>query len=97
MQNYSDYYKLLRIRFPYLVETYLGVDMSFTISSFVPNNIIKTKLRHAVKEGDMEEIKNIIFSGEAKIDDPLDIYTSHTLLHEAVTLNRTDLFSFLLR
>ena len=71
--------------------------MSYTISSYVPSNIIKTKLRHAVKEGDLEEIKNIIFSGEAKLDDPIDIYTCHTLLHEAVILNRMDLFNFLVK
>ena len=96
-QNYSDYWKLLRIRFPYLIEEKFGIDMSYSISSFVPMNIIKTKLRHAVKEGDLEEIKNIIFSGEAKVDDPIDFYTCHTLLHEAVILNRPDLFQFLVK
>ena len=44
----------------------------------------------------MEEIKSMIFTGEAKIDDPIDLYTCHTLLHDAVILNRTELFDFLL-
>ena len=37
----------------------------------------------------------MIFTGAAHIDDPIDIYTCHTLLHDAVTLNRPELFKFL--
>ena len=96
MQNYSDYWKLIRIRIPYILEEKFGINMQYSISSYVPNNIIKTKIRHAVKEDELEDIKNMIFAGEAKIDDPIDVYTCHTLLHEAVILNRTDLFRFLL-
>lgn len=30
------------------------------------------------------------------IDDPLDIYSKHTLLHDAVVMDRKDLFDFLI-
>lgn len=30
------------------------------------------------------------------IDDPIDSYAKHTLLHDAVVMNREDLFDFLL-
>lgn len=57
--------------------------------------MIQQPIRHYAKEDDLEEIKNMIFTGAAKIDDPIDIYTCHTLLHDAVTLNRPELFKFL--
>jgi hypothetical protein len=84
------------MRFPYLIEEKLGINMQYAISWQTPNNINKTKIRHALKEDDLDEIKSMLFSGEAKIDDPIDIYTCHTLIHEAVTLNREKLFWFLL-
>ena len=30
------------------------------------------------------------------LDDPIDVYSSHTMLHDAVAFNRTDLFDFLI-
>jgi len=30
------------------------------------------------------------------IDDPIDYYAKHTLLHDAVVMNREDLFLFLI-
>jgi ankyrin repeat protein len=38
----------------------------------------------------------MIFRGMIQIDDPLDMYSKHTLLHDAVIMNRDELFEFLL-
>ena len=93
---YSDYYKTLKCRVPYLLEEYLGLNMTYNICYFTPNNLGKTKLRNAVKENMLDDLKAMVFTGEQKIDDPIDVYTCHTMLHEAVILNRQELFQFLL-
>ena len=69
--------------------------MSYSISNFVPINLLTSKIRHAVKEGDLEEIKTRVFTGAQKLDDPTDMYCCHTMLHDAVILNRDDIFEFL--
>ena len=62
----------------------------------MPNNILTSELRKCVKSGDIGPIKAQIFKGHWQIDDPLDIYSKHTLLHDAVIMEREDLFAFLL-
>ena len=93
--HWTDLYKLYRMRLPYVIRDKLGLDTSFYIIGAVPQLLIQQPIRHYAKEDDLEEIKTMIFTGAAQIDDPIDIYTSHTLLHDAVTLNRPELFKFL--
>lgn len=38
----------------------------------------------------------MIFKGILEIDDPIDSYALHTMLHDAVIMNREDLFEILL-
>ena len=45
----------------------------------------------------MDEIKRIIFSNYHEIDDPIDVISKHTMLHDAVICNRKELFYFLLK
>ena len=47
------------------------------------------------RENQIEEIKKKVLTGLLPIDEPLDIWSRHTLLHDAVILNRTELFDFL--
>ncbi len=53
-------------------------------------------MRKWVKSGDTNSIKQQIFRGLWSLDDPVDLYSKHTLLHDAVIMNREDLFTFLL-
>ena len=85
------------MRLPYLLEEKLGLDMQHAIACATPNTLLQTPLRHAVKGADVPLVKAMIFRGEAQLDDPLDVWTCHTLLHDAVILNRQELFDFLLR
>lgn len=52
--------------------------------------------RKFLKNNDTEEIKKMIFRGLVEIDDPIDLYSKHTILHDAVMLNRGQLVDFLL-
>ena len=49
-------------------------------------------MRSLVKEYDLDELKKLLYSDQFMIDDPIDYYAKHTLLHDAVVMNREDLF-----
>lgn len=48
-----------------------------------------------MKDNNQEDLKKLIYRGQIYIDDPVDSYSKHTLLHDAVIMNRTELFEFL--
>ena len=96
LRQITDYWTLFRARIPYLMEERLGINMRYAICGYVPNNLLTSKIRHAIKEDDMEEIKTRVFTGSQKLDDPVDMYCCHTMLHDAVILNREELFEFLI-
>ena len=50
-----------------------------------------------MKGGETEEVKKLVFTGICQVDDVIDSYSKHTLLHDAVIMNREDLFEFLLQ
>ena len=54
------------------------------------------EMRKWVKDGDTDKIKQQIFTGLWYIDDPVDNFSKHTLLHDAVVFERVELFEFLL-
>ena len=87
---------LIRMRLPYFLEEKFGMNMQYYILGNVPNHLFPEKLRHAIKENDIEEVKSLVFTGVQRLDDPVDIYTFHTMLHEAVNLDRVELFDFLI-
>ena len=49
-----------------------------------------------MKTKDIDEIKKRIYTGMIFIDDPIDRYSKHTLLHDAIMMNQVDLVKFLL-
>ena len=53
-----------------------------------------TERKH-VKENNIGDIKRMVFKNLIPIDDPIDLYSQHTLLHDAVIMNRVELFDFL--
>jgi hypothetical protein len=54
----------------------------------VPNNLITIPERRIVKDNQLEDLKKLVYKGMIEIDDPIDSYSKHTLLHDAVTMNR---------
>jgi ankyrin repeat protein len=51
----------------------------------------------AVKRNDLKMIQEKVFGGDWKVDDCVSINNMTTMLHEAVVMDRFDIFSFLLR
>jgi ankyrin repeat protein len=49
-----------------------------------------------VKENNTEDLKKLLYKGLLEIDDPIDSYSLHTLIHDAVIMNREEMFDFLL-
>ena len=49
-----------------------------------------------VKGNELDDLKSLVFREMIAIDDPIDIYSKHTLLHDAVVLNKEELFYFTL-
>lgn len=49
-----------------------------------------------MKNYDLEELKKLYFKDLIYIDDPIDEYSLHALIHDAVVMDRKELFDFLL-
>ena len=86
---------LFRIRLPYSIQHRLGINMQFYIIRMVPDNLQTIPIREALKNDNLDEIKNLIFKGHNRLDDPIDIFSCHTLLHDAVMLEKVPIFDFL--
>jgi hypothetical protein len=86
-----------KFRLPYIWEAFTGMNMAYYYAQQMPNNLLTSELRKCVKSGDTATIKAQIFKGLWDIDDPLDIYSKHTLLHDSVVMDRDDLFNFLIQ
>ena len=54
---------MIRARIPYLIEQKLGLNMSYEIMSYIPNNLITSDLRKGTKNNDLDAIKNKIYLG----------------------------------
>jgi hypothetical protein len=84
------------MRVPYFIERLTGFNMNYYYAQNVPSNLLTYDTRQHMKEGATEEIKAKVFKGTIEIDDPIDIYSKHTILHDAVVLNREELFEFMI-
>ena len=85
------------MRTPYLIEEYFGVNMQYWIAFNVPaQGLLTTAERKLVKDDEVSEIKRLIFSNLHEIDEPIDMFSKHTMLHDAVAFNREELFYFLI-
>ena len=80
-----------------MVEEKLGIDMSYVIAYQVPMSLVNTKMRVATKNKNLADIKAAIFNGTQRLDDVIDFYSGHTLLHDAVIMNNEELFEFLVK
>eukprot|EP00347_Sterkiella_histriomuscorum_P014262 403361554 len=95
-KKYTDLMRLYRQRIPFLLEDYFGFDRRYEIAHHIPGNLITFPERKLIKDGEIDEVKKMYFKGLLMIDDPIDSYSKHTMLHDAVVMNRTELFDFLL-
>ena len=84
------------LRMPYLIEDNLGINMSYYCACNFPANLITLEERRLIKANELEDLKAIIFRELISIDDPIDIYSKHTMLHDAVIMDREPLFYFLM-
>lgn len=94
--SFFEIYRLYRSRVPYLIEDYFGINMNYYTSMQIPNNLLTNPERRMVKENNTEDLKKLIYKGLLEIDDPIDSYSLHSLIHDAVIMNREELFDFLL-
>jgi hypothetical protein len=95
-QRINEKISCLKLRLPYLWEQWTGQNMNWYYANQVPYNLITNDMRTWAKAGDLPNIKQKIFTGMWMLDDPLDIYSKHTLLHDAVIFGREDMVDFLL-
>ena len=79
-----------------MLEDNFGMDCQFWKAHLIPIELTPTQERIFIKDNEVSEVKRIIFSGLHEIDDPIDIYSKHTMLHDAVMMNRIDIFYFLI-
>ena len=93
---FFDQANMIRSRIPYWIEEKIGFDMRYQIMLYVPNNLLTSDIRELIKGNKIEDIKTQYYLGQIILDDPIDVYSSHTLLHDAVILNRVEIFDFLL-
>lgn len=85
------------MRLPYLWESWVGVNMNFYYAKHVPPMLLTNEIRSAIKSNQLGDIKAKIFKGVWEIDDPVDLYSKHTLLHDSVVLDRRETFDFLMQ
>ena len=62
--------------------------MNYYYALQCPMNLCTSDERKHVKENEVEDLKKKIFKGLIELDDPIDVYSRHTLLHDAVIMNR---------
>ena len=86
------------LRWPYVFEDTFGVNMNYYTAMNIPAaSLITLEERRLVKANQVEDLKSIVFRELIAIDDPLDIYSKHTILHDAVIMNREEIFYFVLQ
>lgn len=94
--HFTDVIRMYRQRIPYIIEDWIGINMNYFTSKNVPNNLITIEERKWIKDNDVDAIKKHIFTNIEAIDDPIDIYSKHSYMHDAVMMNREEVFHFLM-
>ena len=70
--------------------------MNFYYAHNVPQNLISMEPRRMLKANEVDDLKSMVFRELLDIDDPIDMYSKHTLLHDTVVLDRPEVFYFVL-
>ena len=50
--------------------------------------MFETDVRELMKANNVEDLKAVVFREVIKIDDPIDIYSKHTMLHDSVIMGK---------
>ena len=80
-----------------MIEDNFGIDMKWYCARNAPGaNLLTLEERRLCKANELEDLKSMVFRELIAIDDPVDIYSKHTLLHDAVMIPREELFYFML-
>mmetsp|Transcript_17183 Transcript_17183/g.23180 ORF Transcript_17183/g.23180 Transcript_17183/m.23180 type:complete len:137 (+) Transcript_17183:143-553(+) len=82
---------------PYLIEDKFGINMNYHCALNMPVNLITHEERRLIKANEVEDLKSLVFREMVSLDDPIDIYSKHTMLHDSVALDREQIFYFLLQ
>ncbi|CDW77543.1 ankyrin repeat domain-containing protein 7-like [Stylonychia lemnae] len=93
---FFNQYTLTKRYIPILFERYFGIDQRYNIALNTPDTLFTNEVRNLVKEYDLDELKKLYYSDQFYIDDPIESHGKHTLIHDAVVMNREDLFDFLI-
>ena len=75
------------MRLPYLLRDKLGSDMNWYIIQNTPEMLETSRARENIKLGKVDDFKAMVFSGELDVNEPIDEYSMHTSLHDAVITN----------
>ena len=59
--------------------------------------MFEESMRRMMKGNEIEDIKAAVFREVIKIDDPIDRYSKHTMLHDSIIMSREQVFYFLLQ
>ena len=103
MQSWPTYLsmksRLYRVKLPYFLKYKLGfTNQERKIMCNVPGfSLTENDAVDSLRFNDIEEVKRMIFRGLHKIDDPVCLNNLQTMLHYAVTLQREEIFDFLLK
>lgn len=93
--NYIESAKTYANWYRYMAYYYIGYrihDLRVPAPSMHESGKLK-----AIKSNNIQDLKEKIFSGEWKVDDVVSINNMTTMLHEAVVMDRRDIFDFLVR
>lgn len=80
----------------YKWEQHTGQQMNWYYAKYVPTDLLTIDVREYMKNNQPHDLKMKVMTGLWLVDDHIDIYSQHTLLHDAVIFNRDEIFDFLL-
>ena len=77
------------MRLPYVIEDYFGINMNYYTARNIPGDVqLEFEERKLVKADDVNELKRLVFANLLEIDEPICIFSKHTMLHDAVVFNK---------
>ena len=96
-RNKIFHFNNFRSRWPWLWEDLTGFNMQWHCAQRVPDMMFETDIRTLMKGNEVEDLKSLVFREVIKIDDPIDKFSKHTMLHDSVIMSREQIFYFLLQ
>jgi len=85
------------MKLSYSLEDKFGISMQYYISKAMCEPYVNSERRSTLKLNNLEKIKKMVITGEWGVDDCISNCNGHTLLHEAIILDKEEAFKFLVR